>query len=164
MKIPRFLLIPFLLFSVIAMAQESGEHINIRLSNEGFTSFVQQVETQSSFVLYFKSIWLEGKNFSYRADSVLVEDALYEVLKGTGLHFNRVGAYRLIILPEKRLNMSLPVMATVAGRYQESEEGEEFMGVKADQYLTGTRPEQITRTIEVGSHHGGPCLGKGKCF
>jgi len=150
MKIPRLLLIPFLMFSMLAMAQEGGEHINIRLSNEGFASFVQQVESQSSLVLYYKPVWVEGKSFSYSADSVLAEDALYEVLKGTGLHFNRVGATRLILLPEKRLNMSLPAMATGTGRYQEIEEGEEYMGVKADQYLTGTRPEQITRTIEVG--------------
>jgi hypothetical protein len=150
MKIPRLLLLPLLLLCLTATAQEGNERVNISLTNEAFTNFVNQVETQSDLVLFFKPIWFEGKSFSYRADSVLVEDALYEVLKGTGLHFNRVGARRLIILPERRVNMNLPAMAPATGRYQDVEEGEEYMGVKADQYLTGTRPEQITRTIEVG--------------
>jgi hypothetical protein len=132
------------------MAQEGSEQVNIRLSGEEFTSFAEQVEAQSDLVIYYNPEWFLEESFTYSADTVDVEDALYEILKGTGLHFNRVGAGRLIILPERRLNMSLPVMATITGRYQEAEEGEEYMGVKADLYLTGTRPQQITRTIEVG--------------
>ncbi len=33
------------------------------------------------------------------------------------------------------------------------------MGVKDDQYLTGTRPEQMTRTIEVGERGASPARG-----
>jgi len=150
MKNPRLLLVPLLFICITVMAQEGGERANIRLSNDGFMRFVEQVEDQTDLVIYFQAAWFEGKRFSYSADSVEVEDALYEILKGSGLHFNRVGDARLIILPERRLTMSLPAMTAATGSYQEIKEGEEYMGVKADQYLTGTRPEQITRTIEVG--------------
>lgn len=150
MKTPRLLFLPLLWLCMSAYAQEGSERVNIRLADQEFISFVQQVEEQSELVLFYNPSWFEGRRFSYQADSVNAEDALYEVLKGTGLHFNRVGAQRLIILPERRLNMNLPVIINATGRYQDIEEGEEYMGVKADQYLTGTRPEQITQTIEVG--------------
>jgi hypothetical protein len=150
MKPPRFLLIPLLFLSISALAQAGDERVNIRLSNEDFNRFAEQVEAQSDLVLYYKPEWFEGKRFTFSADSIVAEDALYEILKGTGLHFNRIGGTRLIILPQRRLNMSLPAMTAATGRYQETEGAEEYMGIKADQYLTGTRPEQITRTIEVG--------------
>jgi hypothetical protein len=150
MKPPRFLLIPLLFLSISALAQAGDERVNIRLSNEDFNRFAEQVEAQSDLVLYYKPEWFEGKRFTFSADSIVAEDALYEILKGTGLHFNRIGGTRLIILPQRRLNMSLPAMTAATGRYQEVEGEEEYMGIKADQYLTGTRPEQITRTIEVG--------------
>jgi hypothetical protein len=150
MKPLRFLLPPLLFLCISVLAQEGGERVNIRLSDEDFTRFADQVEAQSDLVLYYKPEWFEGKRFTFSADSVVAEDALYEILKGTGLHFNRVGNTRLIILPLRRLNTRLPAMAAATGRYQETEGEEEYMGVKADQYLSGTRPEQITRTIEVG--------------
>ncbi len=149
MKNPRLLLAPLLFVCITALAQEGGERISIRLSNEDFNRFAEQVEDQSDLILYYKPEWFEEKRFTFSADSVVAEDALYEILKGTGLHFNRVGRNRLIILPQRRLNMNLPSMTAATGSYQDVE-GEEYMGIKADQYLTGTRPEQITRTIEVG--------------
>ena len=113
MKNPRLLLLALMWLTMSAYAQDGSEGVNIRLTDQEFASFVQQVEEQSDLVLFYNPSWFEGRRFSYQADSVRAEDALYEVLKGTGLHFNRVGAQRLIILPERRLNMSLPVMANV---------------------------------------------------
>jgi len=150
MKHPEFLLASLLFFCISALAQQGGEKVNIHLSNEEFKHFTEQVKAQSDLVFYYKPEWFEGKRFTFSADSIEAEDALFEILKGTGLHFNRVGSTRLIILPQRRLNMTLPAMTAATGRYQETEGGEEYMGVKADQYLSGTRPEQITQTIEVG--------------
>ena len=159
MKTPKLLLLPFLLISLSLMSQTGNERVNVRLSNEGFSSFVQQIESQSELVLYYNPAWFEGQSFSFRGDSVVAEEALFEILKGTGLHFNRVGANRLIILPERRLSMRLPVMSSINGGYHEMAEGEEYMGVKDDQYLTGTRPEQITSIIEVGERGNAPARG-----
>jgi len=159
MKTPKLLLLPFLLISLSVLSQVDDERISISLSNESFSSFVTQLESQSKLRLYYNPEWFDGRSFSFQGDSVMAEDALYEILKGTGLHFNRVGNSRLIILPERRLNMNLPVMTSATGRYLDLEEGQEYMGVKDDQYLTGTRPEQITSIIEVGERGATPARG-----
>jgi len=159
MKIPKLLIIPCLLLSAALVAQQGGERVNVRISGEGFEQFVGQVEAQANLKIYYNKAWFEGRSFSYQADSAFVDDAIYEVLKGTGLHFNRVGADRYIILPEKRLNMRLPISSSSTGSYGETAGSETFMGVKDDLYLTGTRPEQMVRTIEVGERSASPHRG-----
>jgi hypothetical protein len=159
MKIRRLLLIPFLLFSAVLMAQEGGERVNIRIAGEGFDRFVEQVESQTGLMIYYNEDWFEGKTFSYEADSVWVDDAIFQVLKGTGLYFNRIGPDRYVILPEKRLSMNLPVNSEASGKLGETEEGEAYLGVKDDLYLTGTRPDKMVRTIVVGER--GSSLARG---
>lgn len=150
MKIRRLLLIPHIILSAALLAQEGGERVSIQLASEGFDRFVDQVEAQTNLQIYYNIEWFEGRSFSYQADSVDVDDAIYEVLKGSGLFYNRVGANRYIILPEKPLSMRLPISSSATGSYTDIEESEDYMGVKDDLYLTGTRPEQMVRTIEVG--------------
>jgi len=158
MKIRRFLLIPVLLLSVHLGAQDGGELVNIQIAGEGFDRFVEQVEEQTRLYIFYNISWFEGRSFSYQADSVDVDDAIYEVLKGTGLHYNRVGD-RYIILPEQRLSMRLPLTTSTTGSYTQIADSEAYMGVKDDLYLTGTRPEQMVRTIEVGER--GASLARG---
>lgn len=159
MKIRSLLLIPVLFLSVILMGQEEAERVNIRITDAGFDYFIEQIERQANLVVYYNSEWFEGKNFTYEADSVEVGDAIYEVLKGTGLHYSRIDASRYIILPEKRLSMTLPVASSALGNYGDTEEGQAYMGVKDDLYLTGIRPEKMVRTIEVGER--GASLARG---
>jgi hypothetical protein len=90
---------------------------------------------------------------------VWVDDAIFQVLKGTGLYFNRIGPDRYVILPEKRLSMNLPVNSEASGKLGETEEGEAYLGVKDDLYLTGTRPDKMVRTIVVGER--GSSLARG---
>lgn len=158
MKIRSFLLIPVLLLSVHLGAQDGGELVNIQIAGEGFDRFVEQVEEQTRLHIFYNISWFEGRSFSYQADSVDVDDAIYEVLKGTGLHYNRVGD-RYIILPEQRLSMRLPLTTSTTGSYTQIADSEAYMGVKDDLYLTGTRPEQMVRTIEVGER--GASLARG---
>jgi len=150
MKIRNVLLLAFIILPVILNAQERGELVNIQIAGEGFEHFVEQVESQTGLHIYYNQSWFEGSTFRYRADSVDVDDAIYEVLKGTGLYYNRVAPDRYIILPEKPLNMQLPITSATVGSYSEMQESEAYMGVKDDLYLTGTRPEQMVRTITVG--------------
>ena len=159
MKIRSYLLILCLFLSALLRAQDGGELVNIRITGEGFDRFVEQVEAQTDLLIYYNSTWVEGRSFSYQADSVSVDDAIYEVLKGTGLHYNRVGPDRYIILPEKRISMRLPLVSSATGSYTQISESEAYMGVKDDLYLTGTRPEQMVRTIEVGER--GASLARG---
>ncbi|MBE9517763.1 MAG: TonB-dependent receptor, partial [Bacteroidetes bacterium] len=159
MKTRSYLLIPFLFLIVHLRAQDGGELVNISIAGEGFDRFVEQVEAQTDLVIYYKAEWFEGRSFSYQADSVDIDDAIYEVLKGTGLLYNRVGPDRYIILPEKRLSMHLPIISSSTGIYTEIADSEAYMGVKDDLYLTGTRPEQMVRTIEVGER--GASLARG---
>jgi hypothetical protein len=158
MKISKLLLLPALMLSIASLAQVGGERVNIRISGETFDSFVRQVEDQTDLVIFYKSEWFAERKFSYTSDSVQVDDALYQVLMGTGLHFNRLGN-RYVILPEKRINMNLPVFSSSTGNYQDRELGESYMGIKDDLYLTGTRPEQMARSIEVGER--GASLARG---
>ena len=134
--------------------------VNIRITGEGFDRFVEQVEGQTSLKIYYNSRWFEEKTFSFDADSVRADDALFEVLKGTGLHFNRVGPDRIIILPEKRISMSLPGITSTTGTFGETGESDAYMGVRGDLYLSGTRPERMVRTIEVGER--GASLARGR--
>ncbi len=149
MKISKLLLIPFLLISALAVAQEGRERMNIRVSGEGFDIFVQQIENQSSLHIFYNPVWFSERAFTFQADSVEADEALYQILKGTGLYFSRVGS-RYYILPEKRLSIRLPVLTSTATHFNVSGESGAFMGVKDDQYLTGTRPEHMVKTIEVG--------------
>lgn len=158
MKISKLLWLPVLMISMASMAQEGGERMNIHISQESFESFARQVEAQSTLVIYYNIEWFQEKLFSYDSDSVRVDDALSRVLLGTGLHFNRVGEY-YYILPEKRLNMNLPVFSNATGKIKENQADGSYMGVKDDQYLTGTRPEKMTRSIEVGEK--GASLARG---
>jgi hypothetical protein len=159
MKICKLLLIPALFLSVALIAQEEGERVNIKVTGEGFDRFVEQVESQTNLKIYYNREWVAGKIFSYEADSVDVDVALYEVLKGTGLHFSRISSDRYIILPEKSLSMRLPMITSTTGNYSEITEGEAYLGVKDDLYMTGTRPEKMVRTIEVGER--GASLARG---
>jgi hypothetical protein len=159
MKICKLLLIPALFLSVALIAQEEGERVNIKVTGEGFDRFVEQVESQTNLKIYYNREWVAGKIFSYEADSVDVDVALYEVLKGTGLHFSRISSDRYIILPEKSLSMRLPMISSTTGNYSEITEGEAYLGVKDDLYMTGTRPEKMVRTIEVGER--GASLARG---
>jgi len=143
-------MIVFMVLPVSLKAQVEQDLVNIRIAGEGFEQFVDQVEKQTGFYIYYNPDWFEGRTFRYRADSVSVDDAIYEILKGTGLYFNRVGDDRYIILPEKRLSMHLPITAAVTGAYKELDDSEDYMEVKDGLYLTGTRPEQMVRTIVVG--------------
>ncbi len=159
MMLRNCLLVTLFFLSAHLGGQEVTDFVNIRITGEGFDNFVEQVEAQTDLVIYYNSAWFEGRSFSYSADSVDVDDAIYEVLKGTGLHFNRVGPDRYIILPEKRLNMHLPLTTSTTGSYARISDSEAYMGVKDDLYLTGTRPEQMVRTIEVGER--GASLARG---
>jgi len=159
MKTRSCLSILFLFLIVQLRAQDGGELVNVRIAGEGFDRFVEQVEAQTDLVIYYKAEWFEGRSFTYQADSVDIDDAIYDVLKGTGLLYNRVGHDRYIILPEKRLSMRLPIISSSTGVYIEITDSEAYMGVKDDLYLTGTRPEQMVQTIEVGER--GASLARG---
>ena len=149
MKLRDLIWLPAFLFSLASLAQEPVERVNINLSGDAFERFVTQVEAQTARKIYYRSDWFANRNFTYRSDSVNLDDAFYEVLKGTGLHFNFIDSSRVVILPEGRLNLQLPVMVA-GGGYQETGSEEVYMGVRADQYLSGTRPAQITQSITVG--------------
>ncbi|MDF1576391.1 MAG: TonB-dependent receptor [Bacteroidales bacterium] len=159
MKHLRFLLISFLFVPVALRAQVGEGPVNIRLSGEGFDRFVEQLESQTRIRIFYNSEWFSGRTFSCQADSVEVDDAFYEVLKGTGLHYSRIGAGRYVILPERRLSMHLPLVSSSSGSYRTSGQNDSFLGVKDDLYLTGTQPEKMVRTIEVGER--GASLARG---
>lgn len=159
MKTRSYFLIPFLFLMVHLRAQDGGELVNVHIAGEGFDRFVEQVEAQTDLFIYYKAEWFDGRSFTYQADSVDIDDAIYDVLKGTGLLYNRVGPDRYIILPETRLSMRLPIISSTTGVYNEIADSEAYMGVKDDLYLTGTRPEQMVRTIEVGER--GASLARG---
>ncbi len=154
MKHRSLLILISLLLSVGTLAQKPRFVVNISITNEGFKSFVDQVESQADLRFYYRAEWFGDKNFTYRADSVEIGDALYEVLKGTGLHFDIIDSMRVIILPDGRLNMQLPVLYSESGDYMEMDAMDDYMGVKAGEYLSGTRPKQITQTIVVGNENG----------
>ena len=158
MKTKTLLLIPVLLLSIASMAQSGSERVNVRISGEDFESFTSQIEAQCGCVIYYRPEWFQEKLFSYEADSVSVEDALSRVLMGTGLQYSRVGDH-YYILPEKRLNMNLPVFSSSIQNFKVEQETGEYMGVKDDLYLTGTRPEKMARSIEVGER--GASLARG---
>jgi hypothetical protein len=149
MKIRSILLIPFLTLFAALSAQEV-QNVNVRMKGENFERFVEQVEAQTSLKFYYSSRWFEGRTFSFDADSIPPEEALYELLKGTGLLFNRLEGDRIIILPEKRLSMNLPGTSSTTGSFGELQQHDAYMGVRGDLYLSGTRPERMVRTIEVG--------------
>jgi CarboxypepD_reg-like domain/TonB-dependent Receptor Plug Domain len=158
MKIPKLLILYFLLLSVPAMAQE-GRRVNIRISEGSFENFVEQIEAQSDLVIYYNRAWTEGKKFTCRADSVDVDEVFSVVLKGSGLLFERLDPNRYIILPDKHLTRKLPILTSDFEDYSKNREEGDYMGIKDDQYLTGTRPEQMVRSIEVGKR--GASTGRG---
>lgn len=149
MKHRRLVFIIALLVSLPGLAQDLETRINLRLSGENFREFAAQVEQQTELQFFYRAEWFDGHSIDYEADSVSAEEAIYEVLKGTGLHFNTIHSSSVVILPDGRLNMNLPVMLTES--YSEIGEGQDYLGIKADQYLSGTRPEQIARTMIVGN-------------
>ncbi len=154
MKICNLIALIPLLLPVVALAQESGTEVNIHMVNEKFSTFVNQIESQTDLRIYYRSEWFEDQSFTYSADSVEVDYALFDLLKGTGLHFNLIDSTRVVILPDGRLNMQLPVLSSATGGYSEMDAVDDYIGVKAGEYLSGTRPKQITQTIVVGTGNG----------
>ena len=100
MKLRDLIWLPACLLSLASLAQEPVERVNINLSGEAFERFVTQVEAQTARKIYYRPDWFADRNFTYRSDSVNLDDAFYEVLKGTGLHFNFIDSSRVVILPE----------------------------------------------------------------
>ena len=119
MKICNLIALIPLLLPVVALAQESGTEVNIHMVNEKFSTFVNQIESQTDLRIYYRSEWFEDQSFTYSADSVEVDYALFDLLKGTGLHFNLIDSTRVVILPDGRLNMQLPVLSSATGGYSE---------------------------------------------
>ena len=75
MKLRDLVLISSLLFSMASLAQEPLDLINIKITDEAFKSLVEQVETQTALTIYYRAEWFEGRSFTYKADSVPVDDA-----------------------------------------------------------------------------------------
>lgn len=158
MIIKKLVFLSFLLLSLTSPAQVGEELVNIRIKDEGFDIFARELSRESGIQIFYNIDWFQDRLFSYEADSVSPEEALSQVLKGSGLHYSRVED-RIYVLPEKRLNMNLPVFSSNTANYQDIQRSGEYMGVKDDQYLTGTRPEKMARSIEVGER--GASLARG---
>ncbi|HDS07855.1 MAG TPA: hypothetical protein ENO05_09535 [Bacteroides sp.] len=132
------------------LSQEPARKLSLDLSRATFNEFVDQFETRTGIRVYFRPDWFGEIRVDYRRDSVTPEEAIREVLKGTGLHYGFVSSSAIVILPERRLNTSLPEILSVEALQGSSDAKREYMGINGSQYIQGTRPEQITRTITVG--------------
>jgi len=150
MKRARLLILIIFASVRLICAQDTIPEVSIRLANTGFETFVEQVSSQFGVQIYFRPEWFGERRFTYSGDSVGLDLVLEEILSGTGLYFTFLTPVKVVILPERRINTELPALISQNGVSDETGRGEDYMGVKAGQYLVGTRPEQITRTIVIG--------------
>ncbi|HER09812.1 MAG TPA: hypothetical protein ENO20_12975 [Bacteroides sp.] len=137
------------------LSQETGTKLSLDLSGATIEEFVDQFETRSGIRLYFQPEWFREMRVDYVADSVTADEAIREVLKGTGLHYGYISSSVIVILPESRLSTTLPDILSVEARQGSAVAGQEYLGMNGSQYIQGTRPEQITRTISVGNPSSG---------
>ena len=131
-------------------AQEPEPGISLDLSRASFGEFADRLESQTGIRVYFAPEWFREFTVDYRADSVAPEEAVREVLKGTGLHYGVLSPSAIVVLPERRLRSSLPEMLSVEEIQDGGDSGAAYLGTNGSRYIQGTRPEQITRTITVG--------------
>ncbi|RPI46539.1 MAG: TonB-dependent receptor [Bacteroidetes bacterium] len=149
-------IITIVLVSVSTGLSGQGPVVNIHMQGEGFGHFADQVEEQTGMRVYYRSEWFGDKVFTWMADSIDLSGAMSHLLRGTGLHFNILPFGALVILPENRLQMELPGLISGNGDRTGSSAWTGYLDTKSGQYLVGTRPEQIARTIVVGESRNGP--------
>lgn len=132
------------------LSQEPVRKVSLDLSRATFGEFVDQFENRTGIRVYFQPEWFGDRKVDYVTDSVTPEEAIREVLKGTGLHYGFLSPSAIVILPERRLNTGLPEILSVEALQDSADAEKEYLGINGSQYIQGTRPEQITRTIAVG--------------
>ncbi len=131
-------------------AQEPDQRLSLDLSRASFGEFADRLESRTGIRVYFAPEWFREFTVDCRADSVTPEEAVREVLKGTGLHYGVLSPSAIVVLPDRRLRTSLPEMLSVEEIQNGGDSGEGYLGTNGSRYIQGTRPEQITRTIAVG--------------
>jgi hypothetical protein len=136
--------------TVLSFAQTGEVKVSLSLSGEDFETLVRQVHASTDVRIYYKPEWFEGLSFSYSADSVSLEEAMDQVLKGTGLHFQFISDQRMMILPDGRLQVTLPVLSSQDFSTQPGPEGSWEGTEPGEEFLRGTRAEHIPRIVVVG--------------
>jgi hypothetical protein len=140
--------------SLAIWAQENDPRVSLSLEGAPFDAWVMEMEQQAGVKLYFKSEWVEELTVNLMADSMEMEQALEQVLLPAGFHYYYDPPDRIILLPYRELKTDLSHLTDPgggSGTFQEKD----TLRREVDEYLTGTRPEQLLETIMVGEKQNG---------
>ena len=115
-----------------------------------FEAFVQSVEDQTGIRFFYKEEWTEQIAVNLTGENLEMVSTLRQVLSGTGLYYQFIPPDRLIILPQKKLTNDLSHLTGPKEDGVSVLEVEQLAGANG-KYMQGNRPEQIMKTISVGT-------------
>jgi len=135
---------------VLSWSQAGPEGLKIKLNEDVFETFVHQVQEQTEVRVFYKTEWFEGLSFTFSADSVSLNEAINQLLKGTGLHYQLIDEHRLLVLPDGRLQLAIPALSSQEFESGQDISGEEQVSEYGTEFLRGTRAEHIPQVVVVG--------------
>lgn len=146
----------FLLLSVAAMAQHTEQVIACHAGSIPFSEFCSLIYKQSGVKVYYHEKWVSDLKVSIDRDSITVEMAVKESVKGTGL---MVSAWNgnLVVLPAEMLLTALPSYQSRSRSDLINGQGTKELTGSEERYITG-RKGDVLQTIKGGAK-GGPISG-----
>ncbi|RLD26645.1 MAG: hypothetical protein DRI70_05375 [Bacteroidetes bacterium] len=144
-----------LIGSTLAMkAQENTPVLSLEFSGTGFEEFANAVEDQTGIQFFYKKEWVGELVVNISADSLELSSVMQRILIGSGLYFQYIHPDRMVILPDKKVNTDLAHINGPDKEFESTQEEKKPSG-NGSKFLQGTRPEQLVKTIVVGSEGNG---------
>ena len=132
-----------------SLAQDSIR-VDLDLQDAPMEKLAASIQDQTGIRLYYRTRWTEPVKITISGTDLPLFHSLDRALVKYGLHFYFQPPDRLMILPDSRLSTDLSHL------YEASSGSEELSlsgtaGEANGDYLETTRPEQLVRTLVVGS-------------
>jgi hypothetical protein len=148
------LITALLLLTMCAMntiAQPESEKISIEVTDAPLGQVLREIGEEAGISVYFRDEWLNDVVVSLKADSADAISVIRRAIGQTGLNAEQVAGRGIFILTERGLKKDLSFSDGKSGTNEDEAETEDATIKRASSYLSGTRPEQIMRSITVGS-------------
>jgi len=141
-------LIVLSMFSVHLFSQPDPPSVTVHMDSISPVEVLNEISKQSGIDIYYRNEWISGFTISIHADSLDPVSAVRRTLNNTNLKVDSLAGRGIFILPERVLKKEL------ARHFENGMNEAEHPGIEekeqADNYLQGTKPEQIMRSIQVG--------------
>jgi hypothetical protein len=145
----RFVIFLFIFIALGPNLWGQAPRVSLDLNNAEFSELAHEIRDQTGIVLYYNPAWISDLNVTVKGDSMELESVMDRVLRGTGLYRYVLPPDRLVLLPQGIIRTDLSYLHHDRDLAHGGDEPEAEGQDKG--YMKISKPEQMVRTIVVGS-------------